>query len=84
MPSIQPLAAWPRGMREPLAALYIGLSESALRDEVKAGRLRAPIRLTPHRVVYLKDHLDDYLDRAAGLSLGDGNEWLAALDTEER
>lgn len=77
--------AWPRGMREPIASAYVGLSESALRAEVRAGRVHAPVRLTPNRVVYLREHLDEYLDRAAGItSSGDGSEWLAALSAEER
>ena len=72
-------------MRETIAAAYVGLSESGLRAEVRAGRLHAPVTLTPGRVVYLKEHLDAYLDRAAGNPVaGDGLEWLAALAADER
>jgi predicted site-specific integrase-resolvase len=56
---------WPRGMREATAAEYLGLSVSSLRTVVKAGGFKA-VQLTPGRVVYLREDLDSYLDRAAG------------------
>jgi hypothetical protein len=73
------LPGWPRGMREELAAAYVGLSESGLRAEVKSGAMAAPIYLTPGRIVYLRDNLDAYLDAKAGKApAGDGSEWLRA------
>lgn len=78
------LPGWPRGMREELAAAYIGLSESGLRAEVKAGRIK-PTPLTPGRIVYLREHLDSYLDKRDGrapveaAAAPDGSEWLASL-----
>lgn len=65
----------PRGMREPMAAEYIGLSVTALRRTgVKS------VQLTPGRIVYLREDLDAFLDRAAGKqSVSDGNEWLTAF-----
>ena len=72
-----PLPGWPRGMREDMAAAYVGLSVSALRAERKAGRFPAPVRLTRGRIVYLRDALDGYLDRLSGVS-ATGDEWMTA------
>ena len=69
------LPGWPRGMPVALAAAYVGLSESALR----AGEAGPPVRLTPNRVVWLREALDAYLDTAAGIvTVGDGSEWMRA------
>lgn len=70
-----PLPGWPRGMREDIAAEYVGLSPATLRSQVAA------TRLTPGRIVYLKEDLDAYLDRKAGRSptfSQDGREWMEA------
>ena len=67
MPEIQ-VPAWPRGLSEELAAAYIGLSVSSLRSEVRAGRAPQPVRITPKRLIYLRDKLDAYLDRIAGIA----------------
>lgn len=64
---------WPRGMREADAAEYVGLSVSTLR---KAGV--KPVQLTPGRVVYLREDLDSFLDRAAGRT-APADEWAAPL-----
>ncbi len=70
---------WPRGMRAATAADYVGVSVSTLRAIVRKGGLK-PIRLTPGRIVYLREDLDSYLDRAAGRGpLSTGNEWLDAF-----
>lgn len=67
---------WPRGMTAPLAAAYVGLSETA----VRAGAVGPPIHLSPGRVVRLREALDAFLDRKAGIvPAGDGSEWLAAF-----
>jgi hypothetical protein len=63
---------WPRGMREPVAAEYIGLSVSSLRAEVGAGRK-----------VYLREDLDSYLDakaRRAPPAEPSVNPWLTVFD----
>lgn len=54
---------WPRGMSEPLAALYVSLSLSQFRLEVKEKRAPQPGRITRGRQIWLKDDLDEYLDR---------------------
>jgi hypothetical protein len=60
-----------------LAAAYVGLSETTIRAEAAAGRLGAPVRLTPGRLVHLREQLDAYLNRAAGIvPAGDGSEWM--------
>jgi predicted DNA-binding transcriptional regulator AlpA len=75
-------APWPRGLPVEEAARYIGLSVSTLRAEVIAGRAPKPIRLTRRRLVWLREDLDAYLDRAAGRSptSGGNNPFLAAHD----
>ena len=66
MPDAPALPGWPRGLSEPLAAAYVGLGVSTFRREVDAGRAPKPARLTPGRMVWLRDDLDAYLDRCAG------------------
>lgn len=58
--------AWPRGMRAELAADYCGLSVSWLTEEARRGRFPASVRISPHRVIWLKDDLDRWLDEKAG------------------
>jgi predicted DNA-binding transcriptional regulator AlpA len=60
------LPDWPRGMRIELAASYLGISPSLLRAELVAGRFPAPVRISPGRVVWLKEDLDRWLDAKAG------------------
>lgn len=50
-----------------LAAAYVGLSVAILRRESQAGRMPAPIRVTPGRVIYLRDQLDAWLSGLAGI-----------------
>lgn len=57
---------WPRGMRDELAAAYVGLGLSTFLREVEADRAPRPVRLTPGRKVWLKEDLDAWLDRLAG------------------
>ncbi len=73
------LPGWPRGLREDLAAGYVGLSEAAFRSEVKAGRAPQPVRITRARLIWLRDDLDRYLDRLAGHAAPSEqvNPWLA-------
>lgn len=65
-PRARILPDWPRGMSEPLAASYVGLSTSQFRLEVNAGRAPAPGRITERRKIWLKEDLDAYLDRVFG------------------
>ena len=60
------LPDWPRGMREALAADYVGLSFSTFRREWSESRAPAPVHLTPGRQVWLREDLDQWLDRKAG------------------
>ena len=75
---------WPRGMREDLAAAYVGLSVNGLRAKVEAGEIAPPKHHSPGRIVYLKDNLDAYLDRLSkrknswGAQADPVNEWDAA------
>lgn len=57
---------WPRGLKIDLASVYVGLSQSTFRSQVDAREIPAPIRLTPGRLVWLREDLDNYLDRKAG------------------
>jgi predicted DNA-binding transcriptional regulator AlpA len=60
------LPGWPRGLREDMAAAYVGLSVSTIRAERAAGRFPDPVPLTAGRHVYLREDLDSYLDTKAG------------------
>jgi hypothetical protein len=86
--SDRPLPGWPRGLREELAAAYIGVSPSLLRREVAADRAPHPVQVTAGRLVYLREDLDAYLDRLAGRPEASGSrtpeldavsEWDAAF-----
>jgi hypothetical protein len=68
----RPLPDWPRGLTEELAAAYIGLSKVSLRNLEKGGEFSA-VWLTIGRKVYLRDHLDAFLDRKAGVTFK--NSW---------
>lgn len=74
------LPNWPRGMRQSLAAAYLGLSEATFRLQVVP---EVPaVQLTPGRAVWLRDDLDAYLDRKSGRTEGaPGQEWMRALGT---
>lgn len=64
MPDHTRLPDWPRALRLPLAAAYVGLSATAFREHV-ASKLSA-IHLTPGTVAWLRDDLDRWLDEIAG------------------
>lgn len=72
----QPLPGWPRGLREELAAAYVGLSVSTVRALRHDGAFPAPVPLTRGRQVFLRDDLDAWLDRKAGRTMApDGSDW---------
>lgn len=56
------LPHWPRGMKLPIAAAYVGLSKSGFRNAVRAGHLPKPQRITRRRDIWLKDDLDKFLE----------------------
>ncbi len=74
------VAAWPRGMSAPVAAEYLGLSETAFRALVAAGDAPAGVRYPCRRDVWLREDLDAWLDRLAGKAAASGkiNPWDAA------
>lgn len=72
------LPDWPRGMREELAAEYVGLSQTALRDMRRAGTFPAPVPLTRGRIVYLREDLDAWLDGKAGRTPESANDIIEA------
>ena len=79
------LPNWPRGLREELAAAYVGLGVSTWRAQVDAGGAPKPVRLTTNRQVWLRDDLDRWLDSKAGrtghiqAAADPGAEWMEAL-----
>jgi prophage regulatory protein len=71
-----PFPYWPRGLREELAAHYVGLSVSSIRSLRQRGEFPAPIPLSKGRLVFLREDLDAWLDRKAGRgSAGDDMDW---------
>lgn len=68
-------SSWPRGLREQLAAEYVGLSVSSIRALRGRGEFPPPIPLTRGRLVFLRDDLDAWLDRRAGRTVPEGNDW---------
>ncbi len=59
---------WPRGLKEALAAEYVGLSVSTFRAEVAHDRAPKPVLLTMRRQVWMRDALDAWLDGKAGVA----------------
>lgn len=57
---------WPRRMDAAMAAAYLGVGESTLRDGWPKGRYPAPIR-DGKRVLWDKRVLDQWADLTAGL-----------------
>jgi hypothetical protein len=71
------IPGWPRVLNEAWAAAYIGMSPSSFRRG-PAADLTA-INLTAQRKGWLRDDLDEWVDRQAGRSIksaGDGWEDL--------
>lgn len=67
--------AWPRCLRAPAAAAYCGLTESDFLARVVAGEIRAGARPTrpgtqaeARIVLYLRDHLDEWIDNLFGVA----------------
>ncbi len=76
-PDRRTLPGWPRGLREELAAAYVGLSATLMRTERAAGRFPAPVPLTAGRQVWVRDDLDAWLDQKAGRAvLGTAADWM--------
>jgi hypothetical protein len=72
--------AWPRGMRVSVAATYVGLKESTFSAKVKSGEMVQPAFYSGRLPIWLKEHLDVWLDEQSGIShKGDGTEWLKAV-----
>lgn len=68
-------SAWPRCLRAPAAAAYCGLTESDFLARVVAGEIRAGVRPTrpgtkdeARIVLYLRDHLDEWIDNLFGVA----------------
>jgi predicted DNA-binding transcriptional regulator AlpA len=51
---------------------------TTLRVELAAGRFPKPVQLTVGRQVWLRDHLDEWLDMKAALGVAP-NPWHAAM-----
>lgn len=70
------LPNWPRALRLPLAAAYVGISPTAFTAHVAPAV--KPIHPTPGTVAWLKDDLDRWLDALAGRSASEQeqNPWL--------
>ncbi len=62
------LPDWPRCLGATIAADYLGISNTNFYREVDAGNLPAPVWITAGRKVWLRDHLDAWLDAKAGIS----------------
>lgn len=72
--------AWPRGMRAEVAAAYTGVSVSTLEREGPEA-----VFLTPGTKVWLREDLDDWLDRRAGKARTSGSpdDWMDSLKDGE-
>lgn len=58
--------AWiPRGLKEEQAAHYVGLSVGSFRAHVMPDV--PPVKITPGRQIWLREHLDAWLNARAGI-----------------
>jgi predicted DNA-binding transcriptional regulator AlpA len=74
MPTDGALPFTPRALREEWAALYCGMSPTLFRERVVPEV--PPVRLSPGRIAWLREDLDDWLDRRAGRAPASGdNPW---------
>ena len=55
------LPDWPAGLREDMAAAYVGISPSTLRDLVKRGEVPSPVRPTSRTPIWRRADLDAWL-----------------------
>lgn len=76
---MHPSYSWPRGMKVSVAAEYVGLSETTFLAEVDRGHIPPPTWLTKNRKVWLREKLDDYLDRKDN-GLGRERTWAERLE----
>lgn len=78
--------AWPRGMRDEIAAAYVGLSLTTFLREVAAGKAPRPTWITKGRKIWLKEKLDAWLDEKDGRpsTSVDGEDWMEAVGNEDR
>lgn len=69
------IPAWPRAMRAPVAAAYLGMSEASFRRHVAI----EPVQLAPGITAWLREDLDLWLDARAGRVAGSAevNPWHA-------
>ena len=72
------LPGWPRGLSETLAAAYCGISPATLRRLAAEGDAPKPVHLSAHRVAWLRDDLDRWLDAKAGRApaLQETDPWM--------
>ena len=78
----QALPGWPRALKLELDTAYCGLSRNTFLREVDAGRAPAARRLTAGRKVWLREELDAWLDRAAGKSRDEADDFVRLLGGE--
>lgn len=71
----RPLPNWPRALREPLAAAYVGVSSASFVRHV-APALKA-VQITPGVRAWLREDLDAFIDEKAGRVAGseEVNPW---------
>lgn len=67
------LPYWPRALREPLAAAYVGMSPASFRRHVDV----RPVQTAPGIAAWLIEDLDRWLDERAGRVAGspESNPW---------
>lgn len=76
--NIIPSGAWPRLMRQDLAAAYLDMAESELDRNVGAGVIPAPALMAPKR--WDKEKLDQWLDGRSQSQPTTSKDWLKKLD----
>lgn len=79
MEGFSTLPGWPLFLRRKDAALYLAMSPSTLDAEVKAGRVPAPVAITPSIKAWHRGDLDAWAEsrRAEAAAAADANPWDA-------
>lgn len=78
--------AWPRGMRDVVAAAYLGLGLTTFHGLAKTEGFPKAHWPTDGCKIWLREDLDAWLDRLAGRApdlVDDGDKWLGRVRGED-
>lgn len=69
------MPGWPLMLRRELAALYLGMAPSTMDVEVKAGRVPAPVQITPTLKAWHRLDLEAWAEERRATTAAAQDEW---------